>query len=250
MDWIIQEDYYNLHEYSITKYEFWNDLWEFFGVVYSARPSSVSCLIVPHYLITTCTSPDTSTRLKALPSNLVSWRPPELCWKPSPKKRRRHRNYLRRWTRHNKTYNFSGTKGIGWWDGEWVEGEWRWRWGSSRWQVLDIWPCDPYDTYDPKAIVTNSLTAVVIALATASIGAIFSSTVGIAPIINRAISKTWSFTGNRYGCTGSYRLLHVIPKTLSLKISGSLGPLHSNPTLPYLRRDRGSILREIDRSYP
>ena len=39
--WMHVEDYHDLYEYSVTDYEFWRDLWEFVGIVYSVPPSAV-----------------------------------------------------------------------------------------------------------------------------------------------------------------------------------------------------------------
>ncbi|KAI9457898.1 hypothetical protein F5148DRAFT_1221811 [Russula earlei] len=36
-----QSDYYDLHEYSVTNYTFWLDLWEFLGIISSVPPSKV-----------------------------------------------------------------------------------------------------------------------------------------------------------------------------------------------------------------
>ena len=38
------EDYSELHEYSVTKYEFWLDLWQFLGIISSVPPTKVRSL--------------------------------------------------------------------------------------------------------------------------------------------------------------------------------------------------------------
>lgn len=35
------EDYHDLQKYSITDYTFWQDLWEYLGIIYSVAPDKV-----------------------------------------------------------------------------------------------------------------------------------------------------------------------------------------------------------------
>ena len=34
-------DYHDLHKYSVTDYTFWQDLWEYVGIIYSVPPEKV-----------------------------------------------------------------------------------------------------------------------------------------------------------------------------------------------------------------
>ena len=38
---ILLEDYHDLHKYSVTDWTFWQDLWEYLGVIYSVPPEKV-----------------------------------------------------------------------------------------------------------------------------------------------------------------------------------------------------------------
>jgi hypothetical protein len=40
------EDYYDLHAYSVSDYNFWLDLWEFLGIRASVPPTTVSFAFV------------------------------------------------------------------------------------------------------------------------------------------------------------------------------------------------------------
>jgi hypothetical protein len=44
------EDYDDLHQYSVENWDFWKDLWEFGGIIYSVPPNKVRLTYVFGFL--------------------------------------------------------------------------------------------------------------------------------------------------------------------------------------------------------
>lgn len=77
------EDYHDLHRYSVEDYTFWQDLWEYVGMVYSVPPAEVESsrpTLCSSYL-SHCL-PDTERRAYEGTSYMVSRREAELCREP------------------------------------------------------------------------------------------------------------------------------------------------------------------------
>ena len=47
---IISEDFHELHEYSVSDYAFWVDLWEFLGIISSVPPNPARVCSIIHFL--------------------------------------------------------------------------------------------------------------------------------------------------------------------------------------------------------
>ncbi|KAJ3555249.1 hypothetical protein NM688_g2685 [Phlebia brevispora] len=136
-------DYHDLHQYSVTDYAFWQDLWEYLGVIYSVPPEKIL----------------TEGRMKEVP-----------IWFPGARLNFAE-NLLRfdtdaiavtsaRETGQVVDYSFKQLRSMV-----------RDMAAAMRANGLQVG-----DRVAVEAVITNSIDAVVIALATISVGAIYSST--------------------------------------------------------------------------